>query len=394
MTRDEVTKQILTLNSKNLVLELPTGMGKTKQAIELMKFYRPEKVLILVPKRVLIDEWEKEIIKWYPDNQYTGMAIACYASIEKYAGNWDMVIFDEAHHLSERCAEALQSFKITRSILLSATLRQAQKEALRGHFKSIHFFKVSMREAIEDAVLPKPIIYKYPLQLVNHGITESFVKNKRAKGATKTVCYGQRFLASKDKNTKYIIKCTQQEYYDQASEMIEWYKKKFYETQEDMWKNMWLRACLDRLVWLSDIKLPVSTKISEYLHKKKCRSLIFCASIEQSDRLNVSSVHSQNRYSDRVLNMFNAGELDIISTVNCLNEGVNLVDCRAGIFNVINSSEIMTIQKVGRILRHKQPIVIIPYYMGTREEELVNRMLENIKTENIKTIFNLNSIKL
>jgi superfamily II DNA or RNA helicase len=394
MTREEVTREILSLNCKNLVLELPTGMGKTKQAIELIKFYKPTRVLILVPKRVLKDEWGKEFKKWYPENKETGICVACYASIEKYAFEWDMVIFDEAHHISERCIEALQSFKITRSILLSATLKQAQKNALRNHFKSIHFFKVSMREAIEDAVLPEPIIYKYPLQLDNHRITESFVKNKRAKGGETTIYYGQRFLAVKDKTTKYIVKCTQQEYYDQASEMIEWYKKKFYEIQDDTWKNMWLRACLDRLVWLSDIKLPISTKISEYLHKQKCRSLIFCASIEQSDRLNVSSVHSQNKYSDRVLNLFNKGELDIISTVNCLNEGVNLVDCRAGIFNVINSSEILTIQKIGRILRHKQPIVIIPYYMGTREEELVNKMLENIKPENIKTIFNLNSIKL
>jgi superfamily II DNA or RNA helicase len=251
-----------------------------------------------------------------------------------------------------------------------------------------------MKEAIEDDVLPEPIIYKYPLQLDSHRITEHFVKNKRAKGGETAIYYSQRFQAAKDKNTRYVVKCTQQEYYEQSSEMIEWYKKKFYEMQDDTWKNMWLRACLDRLIWLSNIKLPVTTKISEYLHKNKCRSLIFCASIEQSNGLNVSSIHSQNKYSDRVLNMFNSGALNTISAVNCLNEGVNLVDCRTGVFNVINSSEIMSIQKIGRILRHKQPIVIIPYYVGTREEELVDKMLENIKTENIKTIFNLNSIKL
>lgn len=54
----------------------------------------------------------------------------------------------------------------------------------------------------------------------------------------------------------------------------------------------------------------------------------------------------------------------------------------------------MTIQKIGRILRHKQPIVIIPYYKNTREQELVINMLENFNRDNIKVLTDLNSLKL
>ena len=56
---------------------------------------------------------------------------------------------------------------------------------------------------------------------------------------------------------------------------------------------------------------------------------------------------------------------------------MNLVECRVGIYANLNSSEIIIKQRLGRILRHKDPILIIPYYKGTREEELVNKMLED-----------------
>ena len=77
-----------------------------------------------------------------------------------------------------------------------------------------------------------------------------------------------------------------------------------------------------------------------------------------------------------------------------LNEGINLVNCRVGIWGYINASEIMTVQRIGRILRHKKPIIIIPYYLGTREQELVQDILETVDKKCIKVISNLNNLKL
>lgn len=54
----------------------------------------------------------------------------------------------------------------------------------------------------------------------------------------------------------------------------------------------------------------------------------------------------------------------------------------------------MKIVVVKRLLRHKHPIVIIPYYKNTREEELVAKMLEEYNKESIKNINNLNEIVL
>lgn len=73
---------------------------------------------------------------------------------------------------------------------------------------------------------------------------------------------------------------------------------------------------------------------------------------------------------------------------------VNLTNCRIGIFCNLNSSEIIVKQRVGRILRHKSPIVIIPYYVNTREEELVEKMIEEYSKDSIIIINNINSITL
>ncbi len=55
----------------------------------------------------------------------------------------------------------------------------------------------------------------------------------------------------------------------------------------------------------------------------------------------------------------------------------------------------MKIIVVKRILRHKSPIIIIPYYKNTREEEIIfKEMLYNYNKDLIHTITNIKDIKL
>ena len=61
---------------------------------------------------------------------------------------------------------------------------------------------------------------------------------------------------------------------------------------------------------------------------------------------------------------------------------------------MLNSSDRMIFQRLGRILRHKEPVIVIPYYKNTREEEIVSKMLENYNPELVKIITNLNDLKI
>lgn len=77
-----------------------------------------------------------------------------------------------------------------------------------------------------------------------------------------------------------------------------------------------------------------------------------------------------------------------------LNEGVNLIDCQVGIYASLNSSDTMIKQKLGRLLRHPNPVLIIPYYNNTREEEIIEKMLEDYNPELVTVVESLNQIKV
>ena len=73
---------------------------------------------------------------------------------------------------------------------------------------------------------------------------------------------------------------------------------------------------------------------------------------------------------------------------------MNLTNCQIGIYANLNSSETIVKQRTGRLLRHPNPVIIIPYFKNTREEELVQKMLEDYNHELITTITNIKSIKI
>ena len=119
---------------------------------------------------------------------------------------------------------------------------------------------------------------------------------------------------------------------------------------------------------------------------KNKRTLVFCSSILQTEALGRYCINSQNRYASKYLQDFNDGKINHITACNVLNEGINLVNCQVGIYANLNSSETIVAQRCGRLLRHPNPIIIIPYYKNTREEELMKKMLENYNPKLITTV--------
>lgn len=43
----------------------------------------------------------------------------------------------------------------------------------------------------------------------------------------------------------------------------------------------------------------------------------------------------------------------------------------------------MQVQKIGRLLRHKNPYLIVPYFRNTRDEEIVTKMFEGQEIKKI-----------
>lgn len=47
---------------------------------------------------------------------------------------------------------------------------------------------------------------------------------------------------------------------------------------------------------------------------------------------------------------------------------------------------------VKRAMRHKSPVIIVPYYKNTREEEIVDKMFEKYDKKYIRTINSIEEI--
>lgn len=391
MTREEVLKEVKAIPNRNVLLTLPTGFGKSKNAIERVKHLAKKKyknLLIVVPKNVLKVNWADELAKWWPDCKLN-ITFSTYVSFPKHKGKWDFIIFDEAHHLSERCREALCDFKVEYTILLSATVKKDLREELKEVFDNLYYYNATLREAIDNGVLPDPTVYLLPLTLDNKLPNERIIKNPKAKGRVIYASWAERWSYMRQKNNPVHIFCTQTQYLDDLNGQIEWFKNR---RGNIVCKNRWLKLCGDRLKYLSDCKIPIVLKILQ--HCEHQRTLTFCNSIEQTKKLGEHCINSQNTESNDVLRLFNKGVVHHITACNMLNEGMNLVDCRVGIYANLNSSDTIIKQRTGRLLRHPNPIIIIPYYKGTREEELVNKMLKDYNPELVKTVSSVEELRI
>lgn len=379
MTREEIHDLALSKvdMTKYMILELITGFGKSKLAIDLINHIcdrvfkndeNPTTILILVAKTVHKQTWKDEIKKWGGiKSDY--ITIECYESLKNYKDSYfDIVVADEMQHLSEARIDVLETIHINESFIgLSATIKRDMRDYFIYNHKA-EVIKCGLKEAVEDEVLPEPTVYLLPLTLDN------------------SICKYRIKRFGKEVTT------TQKGYYDNVSSLIEWYKNKYFNSRNERIKNLWLSTAGKRLKWCAEQKEALVLSLLDKFRNYK--TLTFCSSIEQSERLGKYNITSKNKASVKNLEMFNLNKIKHITACNILNEGVNLTNCRIGIFCNLNSSEIVVKQRVGRILRHKSPIIIIPYFKDTREEELVQKMIEEYSEDSIISVDSINDIKL
>ena len=158
--RQTITNKLLNSFRHNYVLELSTGMGKTKLALDkINQLYSPNsKILIVIPRNVLIQNWIEEFKKWHYEDLLSNVTFVTYVSLPKMTGIWDIVCYDECHHLSERCRNAvLEGFIVKHSIFLSATISK-EVEYFISNFPDTEWINVNTRKAIDGQVLPDPKI--------------------------------------------------------------------------------------------------------------------------------------------------------------------------------------------------------------------------------------------
>lgn len=392
MTREELYNQGLELAKQNTRLAFlwSTGVGKSKMAIGIANYLSENnsklKVLLVVAETAHKDNWKEEFKKWKL-NEKINITIECYASLKNYQNTqWDLIIFDEAHHLgSDLRLEILRTISAQYIILLSATLQDQLLYALQNIFGQFKVSKVTLQNAIQWGILPEPKIYLYALTLDNTRYTETIIEEwgKKNKEIPIHCTYSQRWEYIKNRkkypNIKLIISCTQQQKYDYLTTQFNHYKTLYLNTRQINFRNKWMQAGSVRKRFLGECKTVYAEHLINEFRKKNKRFICFCSSIKQAELLgSLNAIHSKKSDSLNTINDFNEKKINSLFAIGMLQEGQNLVDIQAGIIVQLDGQERAFIQKSGRVYRAEDPIQCIFYYKNTRDEEYLNKAIENI----------------
>lgn len=401
MTREEAYSQCLAaLGKSNFTLvELPTGYGKsyisirmTNHIIETSCKNKSEvSILLLVAKTAHKGTWKDELVKWGGIKGNANLIIECYESLHKHIDeHFDIIIMDECHHLNSDLRHDLFSTISFHNVIgLSATIPQKLKQYFlyKYHAQTV---LCNITDAIKDGVLPEPQIILYPLELDNVHSTEFIEINPKAKGPLHHGSFSKLWSYRKMK-VHAIISCTQRQKLNDMNSQILFQKNSFMRTHKEYTKNKWLFSCGERIKYLANLKNSIVKDILFILADE--RTLTFCKTIEQAECLGKYCIHSKNPYSELIYKNFNDKKINHITSVNILNENANLVDCKYAIFANYSSSEVCSVQRCGRALRHKSPVIIMPFYKNTREEEILKDMIKDFNPDSIHTVYSLTELQ-
>lgn len=402
MTRESILEQALNLSKhhRGLILNWATGVGKSRAAISIAKEHNPQSILLIVAETAHKKNWEEEFLKWGEAELWKRLTVECYASLKNYGSTeWDMVILDEGHHaMSELRMDILSKMNIQRLVVLTATLSEEAEMDLNLVFgEDLYKYTVTLQDAITHKLLPTPKIYLYGLDLDRKNYTEE-IKESWGKSSQRVelTCPFERMRPYNKKDypaANLVVKCTPFQKYNYLTNKAEYYKARFKRTRQEFMKINWLRKGNERKRLLAKSKTEKLQELVQYISDK--RFICFCGSIEQANLINAeNSIHSDRSDSSRVIERFNRGEINSLFAVNMLQEGQNLNNIQVGIIAQLDGQERAFIQKFGRTLRAEDPVQIIMYFRGTRDEEYLNEALKGINPDYTYEINTLEELSL
>lgn len=258
----------LTKQHSRLMLLWPTGVGKTKAALDIIT-YHGGKWLIVIAERNHIKTWNDEINKFY--SGLVDADIICYQSLHKVKGKYTGIILDEGHHaLSDLRLKLIENIKSNNLIILTATLTDVQLTKFQEIYGEFTIHRVSLGDAFNRKLLPEPYLAVIPIPLDTINLTEKI-------GETAV---------------------TPQEFYKHLDLLVEFKKNKFMDAvytkskYQIFLKNRWLRQALDRKHWIASQKTQATLKLLKALKNKQI--ICFLGSINQTMEIGIPAIHSKN----------------------------------------------------------------------------------------------------
>ena len=316
-----------------------TGVGKTYTAIMaiqlLLKSVPNAYVLIVVPTKVLKEQWIAELIK---HNIFTNCQVEVINSVINKKWNCDLLIIDEVHRAaSEHFSQIFNSVVYKMILCLTATIKRLDgKENIIKKYAPVVDI-ITLEEAEANGWI-SPV--KNYLVLLDVDLTEYNKLNQKFNAYFAYFNYdfnlAMRLVTNWQERTKWA--------------------RKMGVTPKDATAMAfdWNRALKARKDFIANHpkKLEICQRILNARKDKKC--IVFAPTIKVCELVGTDYIlHSKctKKKNSETLTQFNNSSFGSISSSKALTEGVDVKGLSVGIIMNVNSSKITAVQKRGRICR-------------------------------------------
>jgi len=352
-------------------IEMITGLGKTKIAMEAVKMLPKEsKILFLAEVKDRELEVRKEQEKW--DTQKWDISFSCYQSAYKWKGTeWDLVIADEIHDsLTPEYFKFYRNNKYNQIMGLSATIDE------RAVVSEDDEFKITKGILLKEVA---PVCYTYD---INDGQVDGtsrpldiYVINHRLD------IYNKNVPAGNDKKRWYQTEFGAYSYKDMIF-------KKATRSPDDVRQRRIHVASAARAKLLYELPSKI-TVIKKLLNNIIGRTILFGNSLESLEKItsNVISSHRTDKENKQTREDFDNGKLNLIAAFKKLKQGANLNNLDNCVIMSYYSKEKDLIQRIGR-LRNNGEIgrIFILVTANTQEVVWFKRMTESMNESNLNII--------
>jgi len=150
-------------NSYGGILSMPTGAGKTRIALTLVRSFTPRlKTLVVVPTLILRDQWERQLLE--NDN----VIVRTYQSLKSkcFIQCFDIIVFDECHIVAaktiQRIGLNLRSDSLVVGLSATPFMRDDDNMKVESVLGPI-VYEISLRELIDDGFLVDADVFMHDL---------------------------------------------------------------------------------------------------------------------------------------------------------------------------------------------------------------------------------------
>ena len=342
------------LKEKHGILNLCPRMGKCRTSILALEKLKPKSILIAYPDNKIKEAWQADFEELQFDDSI--VTYTTHLSLKKLVDNqYDIIIIDEIHLLSEAQIEACKDlFSNNACILgLTGTLSGETERTLEEELDLHVIAHYPIEKAIEEGV-----IVDYEIHVLRVPL-DTIVYNDY-KGKLKT----------------------EKKHYDGIS----WVINKLQNSGAD---TMFMRLARMRLIQ-SSLAKTIATKRLLAAHKNE-RVLVFCGTTAVADNLGIPSYHNKSK-EKQIFEDFAEGKGNHLAVVKVGNSGVTYKPLDKVIINYFDSNAENLAQKVNRCMgmEYNTPDKKAHIYIISTNEPIelkwLNKALEFFDKNKIKYI--------